>query len=201
MKIPSKKVPLKKNLFHSTKPQLEENQKKCRCGNIFKQTNTLQKICITCAIKKAKVKEKKEKRKEIRETKEKLKTRSQWLKEAQTAFNKYVRLRDNGKPCVSCDKPDNGQHQRHASHYRSVGACSNLRFNLNNCFASCMQCNSHKAGNVVEYRIRLVKKLGTEKVEWLESQNQITSYEIDYLKRLKRIFVTKCNILKRKYEN
>ena len=121
-----------------------------------------------------------------RERLEKLKTPSEWAKEAQQAVNLYVRVRDKGKPCISCDKPDVGV--RNASHYRSVGACSSLRFNTFNNHASCYSCNCEKSGNLLEYRIRLVKLYGQERVDWLESQNVRTRYSIDYLKRVKKIF-------------
>jgi len=103
---------------------------------------------------------------------------------AQMAFNKYIKARDKGLPCVSCDKPDNGLHQRHSSHYRSIGACSALRFHEDNCHASCQQCNTEKSGNLIEYRRRLVKRIGLEKVEWLEFQNGVTRYKADDLKSI-----------------
>jgi 5-methylcytosine-specific restriction endonuclease McrA len=110
-----------------------------------------------------------------------------------------VRIRDRGKPCVSCGKPDNGTHQRHASHYRSVGACSSLRFNLKNVYASCQQCNTSKSGNLLEYRIRLKARYGESLVEWLESQNEPKRFEIEYLKRLKTLFNKKTRTIKKRY--
>jgi len=112
-------------------------------------------------------------------------------KAAQKAFNAYIRSRDREEPCISCDKPDNGQHQRHASHYRSVGACSQLRFNEENVHASCAQCNGVKSGNITEYRIRLIKKIGVEKVEWLECQNKVTRYTCEELLEIERSYKEK----------
>jgi len=114
------------------------------------------------------------------------KTIRDWAKEAQTAVNLYIRTRDKGKPCISCDKPDTGV--RNASHYRSVAACSSLRFNTFNNHASCYSCNCSLSGNLLEYRIRLVKLLGQDRVDWLECQNDIARYSIDYLKRIKKVF-------------
>jgi len=108
--------------------------------------------------------------------------------------NKYVRLRDKGKPCISCGKLDDGTHQRHASHYRSTAACSSLRFNTKNIYASCQQCNTTKSGNLIEYRISLIKNHGEELVHWLESQNDVVRYDIEYLKRLKKIFNKKIRL-------
>lgn len=129
-----------------------------------------------------------QKRKEIAErkqAKDRVKTRSEWLKEAQAAVNAYVRQRDSGRGCVSCDKPDDGSHQRHASHYRSVKACSALRFNPRNIHSSCAQCNTHLSGNLIEYRRRLVERFGQDEVEWLESQNGIVRYTIEQLKQIR----------------
>ncbi len=97
------------------------------------------------------------------------------LKLTQTEFNKFIRLRDKNDPCISCDQSPH-QGQRHASHYRSVNACSVLRFDEANVHASCAQCNCMKSGNITEYRIRLVKKIGPTKVEWLECQNKPRKY-------------------------
>ena len=124
--------------------------------------------------------------KKLAEKKAALKTTSDWAAEAQTAVNLYVRIRDRGRPCISCDKPDFGK--RDASHYRSVGACKQLRFNTFNIWASCHKCNTQLSGNLLEYRIRLVPKLGTARVDWLESQNEIARYSIEYLKRIKQVF-------------
>jgi len=131
-------------------------------------------------------KQRKENKKKLAERKESLKTNSDWAREAQTAVNLYVRIRDRGRLCISCDKPDVGK--RDASHYRSVGACKQLRFNTFNIWASCHKCNTQLSGNLLEYRIRLVPKLGAARVDWLESQNEIARYSIDYLKRVKSIF-------------
>ncbi len=136
---------------------------------------------------------------ETKTRKDRIKTKTEWLTEAQAAVNAYVRIRDRGKPCVSCGKPDNGTHQRHASHYRSVGACSSLRFNLKNVYASCQQCNTSKSGNLLEYRIRLKARYGESLVEWLESQNEAKRFEIEYLKRLKALFNKKTRTIKKRY--
>ena len=114
-----------------------------------------------------------------------IKTRSQWLKEAQVAINLYIRLRDRGRPCISCDWPDDGTNQRHASHYRSRGAAPELRFDETNIHASCAQCNTMKSGNVVEYRLRLVDRIGQEALDRLEGPHDPKKYTIDEIKEIK----------------
>ena len=133
---------------------------------------------------------------ELKAKKQAIKTRAEWAKEAQDEFNAFIRARDSQLGCVSCGQSPN-QGQRHASHYRSVGAAAHLRFNTWNVHASCAQCNSMKSGNVVEYRIRLVNQIGVERVEALEQSNEARTFDIDYLKRVKRIFSRRARHYKR----
>jgi len=174
--------------------------KTCKCGAEFVQYTSLMNKCAKCLADNARVK-REEKNKlfsseSVKKARKQLKQlsdndRPTALRKAQSACNSYIRARDKGNPCISCDKPDNGSHQRHASHFRSVGACSSLRFNEKNIYASCQQCNTTKSGNLIEYRIRLVKKVGAEEVEWLESHNTITRYSIDELKEIEQKYKRK----------
>ena len=45
------------------------------------------------------------------------------------------------------------------------------------------------------YRPRLVEKIGAEKVEWLECNQDLVRHEIPYLKRLKAVFTKKAKRL------
>lgn len=120
-----------------------------------------------------------------------------WLtKQAQSKFNEFIRLRDKGQPCISCDAPDTGV-QRDASHYRSVGACSYLRFNENNVWAACIPCNRHASGNLIEYRIRLVKKIGLEAVEKLENAPRLRRWTLDELREIYTTYQKKINNLQK----
>lgn len=132
-------------------------------------------------------------RAETRQALERIKPRAQWMKEAQAAVNRYVRLRDKDKGCVSCDRPATWDGQWHASHFRSVGAASAVRFNLWNIHKACSVCNHHLSGNIAGYMPRLVEKIGPQKVEWLQQQNHVVRYEIEYLKRLKSVFKRRAN--------
>ena len=135
----------------------------------------------------------------IKARKEAIKPRAKWLAECQAIVNKIVRLRDRHLPCCSCDRPASWDGQWHASHFRSVGAASAVRFNLWNIHKACSVCNHHLSGNIAGYMPRLVEKIGPQKVEWLQQQNQIVRYEIEYLKRLKSVFNRRANrVAKRK---
>lgn len=136
-------------------------------------------------------KRRKEKRQEDKKKKEKLKTRGQWQKEAQTAFNAYVRWRDRDEPCISCgnftaDGAVGGNWD--AGHYRSTGSAPHLRFHLWNCHKQCVRCNRYLSGNVAEYRKGLITKIGNYKVEQLDFDDKPRQYSIDDLKRIKNIF-------------
>ena len=115
--------------------------------------------------------------------KESLKTKGEHLREAQTAFNAYIRLRDAEEPCISCGKFHTGQY--HAGHYRSVGSSPELRFEPLNNHKQCAPCNNHLSGNLIKYRINLIEKIGLEKVEWLEGPHEPKRYTIEQIKEIK----------------
>lgn len=135
---------------------------------------------------------------------ESFKTKYQWDKEAQSAFNRYIRIRDDGKECVSCGNPLIGKNNYltgsaiDASHYRSRGAASHLKFNVFNVHSACTRCNRQLSGNAVEYRIRLIERIGLERVERLESDNEPRRFDIPYLQRIKSIFTRKARQLEKR---
>lgn len=130
-----------------------------------------------------------------REAKEKIKSRGDHLKEAQSAFNEWVRLRDASQPCISCGRYHSGKYD--AGHYRTVGGNPALRFEPLNCHKQCVPCNQHKSGNVIEYRINLVKRIGKDKVEWLEGPHEPKHYSIDQIKTIKARYRALVRELKR----
>lgn len=145
---------------------------------------------VECAYKHSrKLQEQARKRKEVKakrehaKRKESLKTRAQWLKEAQAEFNKFIRLRDAGNPCISCGRHHQGQY--HAGHYLSVGACPELRFTEENVHLQCMPCNAHLSGNIVNYRKALIEKIGDNRVEWLEGKHEPLKLTIEQIKEIK----------------
>ena len=131
--------------------------KKCKeCGNDFTPLKTTQVVCsYKCATLLAENKMWKEKKKIMIEN---IRTRTEWLGILQILFNKYIRLRDADKPCISCDKPLIGKFD--AGHFFSVGSYPNLRFSESNVHGQCVHCNQHKHGNNIEYGIRLKDRIG-----------------------------------------
>ena len=109
--------------------------KTCRvCKAKFTPRLQMQIACsLECALSLAVSKRGKEEKRALvlenrsdKEKREKLKSKAQWAREAQTAFNAYIRLRDDADPCISCGRYHAGQY--HAGHYLSVGARPELRF-------------------------------------------------------------------------
>ena len=177
----------------------EIKQKKCKsCGRKFALFNSLAQVCsVDCAIQYAKNNKVQERTRRALHNiaKERIKTRSDYLKDAQNVFNAFIRERDKNEPCISCGRYHSGQY--HAGHYRSVGACPELRFCELNVHKQCSACNNHKSGNIVEYRINLVKKIGAEQVEWLEGKHEPKKYSIDEIKEIKAKYRLKLRELKR----
>ncbi len=108
--------------------------------------------------------------------------------------NQYIRLRDADLPCVSCGRFHDGQW--HAGHFRSAGGHPELRFEPLNIWRQCAPCNTHKSGDLVNYRAELVRRIGAEKVEWLEGPHEAKRYTIDDLKAIKAEYRAKIKALK-----
>ena len=171
--------------------------KRCKvCRTPFEPRLPLQAVCgIDCARSLAiSVRGKAEKQAAIkqrradRERKERLKTRRDWEREAQTAFNAFIRARDADKPCICCGLPlsagDVGG-KYDAGHYRSTGSAPHLRFHEDNCHAQRKQCNRWGAGRAVDYRLGLIQRIGLERVEALEADQEPRKYTADELKALR----------------
>ena len=175
-----------------TKPP---RQKKCKvCPEYFKPFSSTQVACsLACALALAKESAAKERRAEYKAAKEKLKTRGDYLKECQQAFNAWIRERDYANPCISCGRHHVGKYD--AGHYRTVGAHPELRLHPDNCHKQCAPCNNHLSGNIVLYRKGLMGKIGIELVEWLEGAHEPKHYSVDDLKAIKAEYTSKAKEL------
>lgn len=128
-----------------------------------------------------------------------LKTKSNWMKEAQSAFNTFIRIRDSNNRCISCgsNPVDIVGGNFDAGHYLSRGARPNLRFNTFNCHKQCVKCNRYLSGNIANYRINLIGRIGIERVERLENDHTTKKYTIEYLERIKTIFGKRARLYKK----
>lgn len=185
--------------------------KKCQnpeCGTRFIPQRFGQKVCSPkCALA---IKDKHanparkaiadRERREIKVRKERLKSRADHLREAQQAFNEFIRERDRlaGHPCISSGRPlDWNGNAVDAGHYRSTGAAPHLRFDERNCHAQSKQENRYLSGNAADYRIGLIARIGLAAVEALEADNTVRKYTVEDLKQIKATYRAKLRELKR----
>lgn len=172
--------------------------KRCRtCKQPFEPFNTLQVCCSAkCSIEWAKLtpaeKQAKHRRRlvvaEKRERRAALKSRKDWLKDAQAVFNAMIRERDHFKPCISCGDTKG---PFDCGHYRGVGAYPELRFEPMNAAKQCRyKCN--RGGGYIRneklrervtaaFRVGLIERIGLRQVEWLESYHEPLRPSVEWL--------------------
>lgn len=182
--------------------------KKCAnptCGSEFVPARLGQKVCSPkCGIAIAPVNDAVVRkaladigRKALSAAKERVKQKGQWMREAQQAFNAWVRARDAALGCVSCDKPATWSGQWHASHFRSVGSSPEHRFNPLNVHKACSVCNNHLSGNILGFTPELIRRIGNEAFEALMGPSEPKRYTIEDLKAIKAEYRAKIKELKR----
>lgn len=135
--------------------------------------------------------ERAKRKKETAETKAKMEAMQPpkwWLARAKKRFHEYVRCRDEGKPCASCDtilrvlgRPG-GDYD--AGHFRSVGSSKHLEFDERNVFGQCKHCNDHMKGNPQEYERRLRILKGDAFVDELLADQAPRHFKIDDFQRI-----------------
>nr|WP_276971594.1 recombination protein NinG [Tatumella ptyseos] len=171
--------------------QKKPKPKNCRhCKSKYSPRTTTQIVCSTsCAIQYSKHQSAKQAerqaiadRKAHRERKADLKPLSHWVNMTQRAFNDFIRARD-GEVCISCGSRSAVSY--HAGHFRTTAKASQLRFNEDNCHSQCSACNTHHSGNIGPYRLSLIAKIGTERVEALENNNESHRYAREELESLR----------------
>lgn len=153
----------------------------------------------------------KEERRELRERKKALRSKNWYIEEAQRWFNRFIRLRDFFNDCISCNRTFEDIHSNDSwkvggawdcGHYLSRGSHPELRFNELNAHKQCKSCNGGagkytKKNDTVSkmYRVKLIEKIGEEKVEWLEGPHEPAKYTIDDLKEIIETYKFKCKAL------
>lgn len=146
----------------------------------FLQKNCFEPNCVAEWINETKQKQWKKRKEKMRID---LMTIQDYIKLAQQLVNKYINLRDKGLVCISCDKPITGR--VNASHFWNANNHYNVRFNEDNIHSSCINCNQFLSGNLLEYRKRLILKIGIEKFEKLESEAKKTrKFTVQELKEI-----------------
>lgn len=164
--------------------------KTCKvCKTKFKPYTSLSKACSPkCALKLVEDQKAKANSKAAKEYRKENMTKGELTKLAQVELNKYIRLRDHDKPCISCGCTDTGKDGRggrwDAGHYRSIGSAPELRFDEDNCHKQCKKCNQFLSGNVVNYRIGLLSRIGPERLARLEGPHEPTKYSPQDLREI-----------------
>jgi hypothetical protein len=187
--------------------------RRCRsCGNSFQPISSMSKACsVPCALAlvrqanaRKEARAKREERVATRVAKEKLKTRREWIAECQVVVNKVARLRDilDGHGCISCEIRLNPRFGGafDAGHFRSIGSAPHLRFFLPNLRLQCKKCNRDRGGMHSDFRIALIKRIGIERVEEIESMQWTAKWSVEYLQRLKKVMNKKARRLEWRIE-
>ncbi len=168
----------------------------CGCGRKFVRLNSMQSKCVPCLAKIGPTKRKAEKT--LR--KESAKPRNKLQKEAQAAFNKYVRLRDivAGHGCIDCGKPFEPQKPGgsiDAGHYLSRGSAPHLKFDERNVFAQRKNCNRPGGATRDAFRLGVIARIGLEAVEALEADQSVKKYTDDDFRAIRDAYRAKAKAI------
>ena len=159
--------------------------RKCKyCKSLFQPITTLQKNCFEPDCVAEWINDVKQKNWQKKKAKLKLDlmTVQDYIKIAQQVFNKYIRLRDAGNLCISCQKKPL---KENAGHFYNANNHWNVRFDERNVHLQCEHCNTYLSGNLIEYRKQLINKIGIEQLTLLELEaNKTRKFTIDELKQI-----------------
>lgn len=157
----------------------------------FNQKYCFKSECVKVWVATAKVKNWKKQKKEWKQKNE---TVGQLMKRAQKVFNEYIRKRDKGKKCISCDTILTKDYD--AGHYFSSGGHKNITYNEANCWGQCRKCNHFLSGNLIEYQIEIQKRIGADKLlELYAEAHKEKKYSRDELKQIVEKYKQKINEL------
>lgn len=82
--------------------------------------------------------------------------------------HEYIRLRDKGKPCISCGQSWHSDFQ--AGHFYKAELYSSLKFDETNINGQCPKCNLYSDGNESGYRVGLIKRYSKGFLDLLDSK-------------------------------
>ena len=165
---------------------------KCKnCKEQFEPVKFLQKYCFKPECVKVWVETENAKQwtKKKSQMKADLTTLSDYLKLTQQVVNKYIRVRDDGLNCISCDLPPK---KKNAGHYYSQGGHSAVRFDEDNIHLQCEHCNTFLSGNLLNYQIGIEKRIGGEKLMQLQAKaHDVKKWTKEELKEIIEIYKKK----------
>ena len=116
--------------------------------------------------------EKKALKEDTAERAKKLMRYGDYIQLLQVQFNAFIRARDKDAGCISCGNTNADVYA--AGHFYPT-TYQYLRFNEDNVHKQCNKyCNMMKRGNLLEYRPRLIEKIGLERVLMLDNTRHCT---------------------------
>lgn len=100
-------------------------------------------------------------------------------KKSETSLNKlllrvrdycheYIRLRDKGKPCISCSANWNTDFQ--AGHFYKAETYTSIRFDVDNVNGQCRKCNLRLDGNFNGYEHGISERFGLNHLEMIRQK-------------------------------
>ena len=193
MRKPRRKCTVCREWFHPTR----DGQFVCsfECASAHgKATNDAAKAAAQLEAKQEQKKAAKNERKRQAERRIAVKPLSYFIKQAQQAFNDFIRYRDRHLACICCDRHHEGQY--HAGHFRTTGANPELRFDEDNCHKQCSVCNNHLSGNLTAYRPALITKIGQSRFDVLMGPHALPKWTRDDYIRIRDEYRSKLRALK-----
>ena len=170
-----------------------------KCYNEYLQSDDGAKD-VTKALKKARRDREKKQRDQVKGLRH-------WLAVTQRVCNEYIRLRDKGKPCISCGSYEHNMRGSHlggvwdAGHYKTVGAHPQLRFDPRNLNGQCRDCNGFKSGNIAGQEKGIVARFGSARLDWLNGHHEPNKYTIEGLAALRKDFRNQIKQIKQQKSN
>lgn len=118
--------------------------------------------------------------------KDSIKSYAQRLGEAKKVFQKWIRLRDKDKPCISCGSISSTVWD--GGHFKKAELYSGVIFHEYNVNIQCGKCNRFLGGNELNYRTGLIAKIGEQAVlnlEHLAEMSRMKKYTNEELEEIK----------------
>lgn len=193
-KPPRRKCTVCREWFHPVRSEQYVCSYECACVH-GKAANDAAKAEKQRKEKKRRLEEEKADRQRQAERRMAVKPLSYFIKQAQHAFNEFIRYRDRDLPCISCGRHHDGQY--HAGHFRTTGASPELRFDEDNCHKQCSVCNNHLSGNLTAYRPALIAKIGHARFDALMEPHALPKWTRDDYIRIRDEYRAKLRDLKK----
>lgn len=193
-KKPRRKCTVCREWFFPVRAEQYVCSYECACVH-GKATNDAAKAEKQREEKKLRLQAEKDDRKRQADRRIAVKPLSYFIKQAQQAFNEFIRYRDRLLPCISCGREHDGQY--HAGHFRTTGANPELRFNEDNCHRQCAPCNNHLSGNLTAYRPALIAKIGQARFDVLMGPHELPKWKRDDYIRIRDEYRAKLKELKK----